>query len=295
MDRTTIVRSLELEYIERTMLESKLNATNVLAGRNIRRSTDRVSELLWLAPVLTYEGIILLNPLDENPQTFSEWSDAEQELLFYKIHRDIELHIYPSIRKLIGLLDDPRNSDTTETIDVLDEINAKLEFAVWKMGEMYRSLNKEAFSRFRPFFSGIESRSLGNEKYPGPSWASSCIFPTLDILLGIEKVAELSKNAHAVRPALSWNWYTTVLDMKEAEEKTSKFGNLYDIFAGNSELLWKLNRLTDTLRKFRMNHQWNVKKYLPQVFEGAGWTGWATNVPEYLGAIIHNTKSRISL
>ena len=275
------------------MFESRLNANGIRAWKNIQKSTDRVSAILWLAPILTYEWIILINPLDTTPKTFTQWPDATHETFFYKIHRAIEIEVYPELQKVIQLANDTTMSDETSLL-ILDSINSKLEFAVWKMGEMYRSFDKEAFSKFRSFFSGINFRLLDNERYPGPSWASSCIFPTLDILLGIERVAALSTHAHIVRPKIAWRWYATISDMGEAEKWVLANGDLYKRFAEKSEFLEKLNILTSTLKKFRMNHQWNVKKYLPEVFVGAEWTGWAVDVPNYLSSIIDNTKFRIT-
>ena len=289
-------KSLEMQeedYLDRTMFEARLNANNTHAWKNIKNSTDRVSEALWLAPVLTYEWIILINPLDTNPKTFTEWADASHELFFYKIHRDIEIEIYPDLQRLIQLANDTTISNE-DWLTILTNINHRLEFAVWKMGEMYRNFDKEAFSRFRSFFSGINFRLLDNEKYPGPSWASSCIFPTLDIVLGIETVAALSKHAHIVRPKIAWRWYTTIIDMEEAERWVMINGDLYKRYSEKPEFLEKLNILTSTLKKFRMNHQWSVRKYLPEVFVGAAWTWWASDVPEYLSSIIDNTKSRIT-
>lgn len=290
---TSTIAALEQDYLDRTMFEARINANNTHAWKNIKNSTDRVSEALWLAPVLTYEWIILMNPLDTTPKTFTEWPDSSHELFFYKIHKAIEIEIYPELQKVIQLVNDNTISDETALL-ILDNINSKLKFAVWKMGEMYRSFDKEAFSRFRSYFSGINFRLLDNEKYPGPSWASSCIFPTLDIVLGIEKVAALSKNAHVVRPKISWRWYTTIFDMENASKWVVENGNLYDRFSAKPDLVEKLDLLTNTLKKFRMNHQWNVKKYLPEVFTGVAWTGWANDVPEYLSSIIDNTKSRIT-
>ncbi len=289
-------KSLEMreeDYLNRTMFEARLNANNTHAWKNIKRSTDRVSEALWLAPVLTYEWIILINPLDTNPKTFTQWPDATHEIFFYKIHRAIELEVYPELQKVIQLANDTTISNE-DWLTILTDINHRLEFAVWKMGEMYRSFDKEAFSRFRSFFSGINFRLLDNERYPGPSWASSCIFPTLDIVLGIEKVAALSKNAHVVRPKISWRWYTTIIDMEEAERWVMINGDLYKRYSEKPDFLEKLNILTNTLKKFRMNHQWNVKKYLPEVFVGTEWTWWAVNVPMYFSTIIDNTKARIT-
>ena len=291
---TTKLEKMEQDYLDRTMFESKLNANGIRAWKNIQKSTNRVSAILWLAPVLTYEWIILINPLDTNPKTFTEWSDASHEMFFYKIHRAIEIEVYPELQKVIQLANDTPMSDETSLL-ILDSVNSKLEFAVWKMGEMYRSFDKEAFSRFRSFFSGINFRQLDNEKYPGPSWASSCIFPTLDILLGIEKVAALSRHAHIVRPKIVWRWYTTIFDMENASKWVVENGNLYDRFSAKPDLVEKLDLLTNTLKKFRMNHQWNVKKYLPEVFTGVAWTGWANDVPEYLSSIIDNTKSRLTV
>ncbi len=290
----TTLQNREQDYLGSTMLEARLNANNTLAEKHIQEITNRVSKTLWLAPVLTYEGIILLNSLDTNPKTFTEWSDASHELFFYKIHRAIELEVYPELQKVIQLANDTTISNETSLL-ILDSINSKLEFAVWKMGEMYRNFDKESFSRFRSFFSSIHFRSLDNEKYPGPSWASSCIFPTLDILLGIEKVAALSKNAHVVRPRLSWRWYTTISDMEEAEDGVAKNWNLYERYSNKPNFLEELDRVTNTIKKFRMNHLWSVKKYLPDVFQGLQWTGWAIDVPKHLSNIIDNTKSRISL
>lgn len=290
---TTQLEKMEQDYLDTTMLESKINASGWSASENIKIFTDRVSEVLWLAPVLTYEWIILMNPLDTNPKTFTEWADASHELFFYKIHKAIEIEIYPELQKVIQLVNDNTISDETALL-ILDNINSKLKFAVWKMGEMYRSFDKEAFSRFRSYFSGINFRLLDNEKYPGPSWASSCIFPTLDIVLGIETVAALSKHAHIVRPKIAWRWYTTIIDMEEAAKWVAIHGDLYKRYSQEPELLKKLDALTTTLKQFRNNHQWNVKKYLPEVFAGTAWTGWANDVPKYLSSIIENTISRIT-
>ena len=57
---------------------------------------------------MTYEGIILLDPLENNPFTFSESEDdRKQELFFYQTHKDIEVELFPIVARLLNIAENP--------------------------------------------------------------------------------------------------------------------------------------------------------------------------------------------
>ena len=291
MNDIALTAENEREYLENITNEARINKDWKTPNAVELETTNRFANIMWLPPVMTYEGIILLNPLENNPFIFSEWEDdRKQELFFYQTHKDIEIELFPIVMRLLSIAENPDMKEE-EIIVELEKIRSWLLFAVSKMTGLYKNLDSWAFGRFRWFFEGIKFRSKDGTTYPGPSGASSAIFPTLDLILGIDTVEPLSVLAHDVRPILSGRGYTTIQEMTRAQEVVSDIGSLSVRFENSPQLLKLLKECIDTIKKFRVWHKATVQKFIPEVMAGkSGWTWWASNVPEYLWTIIANTK-----
>ncbi len=279
------------EYLMSVMEESKANQENRKPDVLTIETTDRVSKLLWLPPVMTYEGIILMNPLGTDKQlTYSQnETDKVAELFFYQTHKNIEQWLYPMIQWLLKVWSN-KTLSTTDIVQLLQTAQNQMNTVLETMVALYKNLDKEAFTRFRGYFSSVKFRELHGVNYPGPSWASSAIFPTLDTLFGIEQIQELSVLASEIRPKIAWMWYTTIADIDRATDIVKKNWNLLEQFSENPEISAQLKELINMLRKFRINHRSHVTKYIPEAMnQHAPWTGGAQDVPTYLGQIIENT------
>lgn len=278
-------------YLESVAYEAKLNKAGVTPEISVIDTTDKAAQILWLPPVMTYEWIILLNPIgSKNAIIYSEdLDDRSAEEFFYQTHKDIEKEMYPIIQWLLESFS--QNTSTTQISELLDTSIESMEKVLIKMITLYRKLDKEAFSRFRGYFMPIAFRKSDGENYPWPSGASSAIFPTFDTLIGIEQVAPLSLLAEKVFPILSDRGYTTLSDLVRARSVVIQYWSLLSRYSDDTVVLGKIRVLIDTLKKFRINHRSNVEKFLPEVMAKKWWgSWWAADVPEYLNAIIDNTK-----
>ena len=84
MNDIALTAENEREYLENITNEARINKDWKTPNAVELETTNRCANIMWLPPVMTYEGIILLNPLENNPFIFSEWEDdRKQELFFY--------------------------------------------------------------------------------------------------------------------------------------------------------------------------------------------------------------------
>jgi len=83
----------------------------------------------------------------------------ENELLFYRTHRDIELALYPAIQGLLDILASKNDEAQDMEID-LSGIKNNIRVLLTKALNLKENLNSGAFSRFREFFRGIPYRNL---------------------------------------------------------------------------------------------------------------------------------------
>lgn len=277
-------------YIKSVMFEAKIAYSGKSPEQIVLDTTDRHATIMQLPPVVTYEGVVLLNPLDSDPLTFSvDQPDRENEILFYRVHRDIERELYMSISMLASTieLDFPEQI----VIEKLQYSKKHLQNTVLKMAELYKNLDKESFWRFREFFREIPFRLVEGMSYPWASWASSSAFPALNILFWIPEVTPLSPLAHLVMPRLDSREYTTIHTLARLRAITQEKWTIQQKYVNQPWIIDLANDCIQYIEKFRRMHLGSVKKFIPEAMQGKqSGTGWSTDVPWFLGKAIEDTR-----
>lgn len=280
-----------IKYLLSVAHETKSNKNGQIPESTILQTTECLAKILWLPPVLTYEWIVLLNPLDTSEQiTFSSGKIIDAEVFFYKTHADIEKLLFLAVSRLFSIYTIPQD-DKWEIIWLLKDIESYLDDSVKKMAQLYRWLDPIDFQAFRAYFQPIAFRNLDGTQYPWPSGASSAAFPTIDLLFGIAERPSLWPLVEAVMPRLSNQGYTTIQELTRARALVIQHGNIHSRFMNDPEITELVEWIVKVLKKFRISHRSVVTKFLPEAMENnISGTGGAMNVPHYLDTVIWNTN-----
>lgn len=240
-------------YLDTLMREARCRADSTRPTEASIRETDRLSVALGLPPVLTYEAIVLFNPLDEAPRTFlNDPEGRREEILFYRIHRDIECELYPVIRGLLDSLTPGYEAGETFALRI-GAYTRTVRDSIARLGMMHRELSKNHFDRMRPYFGTPDYRTDGQGRhYPGPSGASSAAFVALDTLLGIER--DDTELTDLVRPVVTGRGYATMNDVEEARTLVAKYGTLEKAHPGDANQE-AISGLAEVLARFRAHHR----------------------------------------
>jgi hypothetical protein len=275
---TQISQSLIDDYLRQTMEEVREFRRLWVVSQETQDTTTQLSHLIGLPPIVTYEGIVLLN---QSPlRTFEIGQVGESEKLFYQIHSQIEFLLYPVIRDLLYAL---AQESEISVLEALQNMAQTLLKTLSSFRELYQSLSTSDFN--------IEE---GGIPYPGASGASSASIPTLDILFGIDRVEPPSLLTHKVRPMLTGRWYTTLSDMQWATSIIQERWNIQERYSHHELILKQVQLCANRILLFRRSHEGNIKKHLPQVYSGSSGTGGSSNVPEYIKRTIECTKKVIT-
>lgn len=238
-------------------------------------------------PILTYEDVILINPLDTDPRMFTRGSVGGAELFFYKTHRNIEeagLILNELVRSALCDLGEGNIADAKFLLEQCNLPSAML------LQEMFglKALDPEDFAKFRTYFGGYPK---GNK---GPSGAFSPAIATLDVLLSGRELPEDRRAYHRdnsmyfpregqreIQAA-----YTLVLNSKALDE-----------YRGiDEEIDQHRSGLHQFLTTFRSAHHGRVGEQIPKALEGTiSGTGGEINVGEFLRERIQFNKSRRSI
>lgn len=282
---------LKNAFVKLVILERKYECEWVKLSDNIWKAISEISKKLDIPPVITYESLILLNDLDKNPLLFSsndETENKENELLFYKTHQEIEYlfyYIYEEINNLYNL--------NENDIDKIIKCNRLLKEILKKLWSLMKSMSKEAFNYLRPFWdlSTHYKKKSNGESYPWPSWAFTCWFIYLDVVLWIKdfNTNQLSMD-DTMLPKLSGNWYITTNEIEKLKKQVKENWTLIDLFWSEST---EVQELIKTIIWFRESHMKASKKYVWEANLERSWTWWSTNAKSFLQQHINDTKALI--
>lgn len=212
---------LKLAWMDLGFLEAAFYHSGLETPTPVKDLMDTCAARLDNAPILTYEGYVLINPLDEDPRLFlDEETGAEHELFFCQIHTEFEKALKPLFDMLMGLYDgmpiDPEQ---------FKEGVGKMEAAKELMGCLYQVFSKEAFTIFRRYVSSNKDRQLA-----GASGAFSAAFPALDQILLDEALRPLPEEAHNPRlwprKDLQADWYLGWQDIFDAKGRRGERARL---------------------------------------------------------------------
>ncbi len=202
-------------------------------------SLEAALQVVGQAGGLTYQDLILSNPLEEDPRTFLMGDLAKMEHLFYEVHRAIERRITQAIHAL----GEP---------EAVAHVNANTR----ELQRLKKGLSASVFPKMRPYYANPEG-------IPGPSGKYSAGVFTLDALCAgqhprvraalSEKMADL---AFYPATSLQEDGFAGQEDMQRAFDHPS---------ALPAE---RLRPVLEALRGFRTAHIGVVGKFLPGVLVG---------------------------
>ncbi len=247
--------------------------------------------VLKIPPVITYESLIMMNDLDNNPILFLD-TQKDQELLFYKTHLEIEhdLHEIFKISKPLYRWEWINNPEYINSYIVF--INDPINRAISRIENLIENFKPEAFNCMRPYFNlnNFPKDKQNWEKYPWPSGAYSAAFVYLDILTGIkwpnEKQYSLDDD---MLPQRLWNWYITVKEIEHIKQKVVSQWNLVEKYPNNEYI----TMLIKNIIKFRGLHMKAAMKFIWKKNMNQPWTGWSNSAIKFLKEHIKNTKNKI--
>lgn len=259
---------------------------NIILPADIKYAIDILSESFEIPPVITYESLILLNDLDNDPVLFSQ-EHWEAELLFYKTHQDIEYYFF-QIHTLI------KNAYLDNCYDInIWNIQKALSKIIESLYSLMKDMDTLSFDALRPYWNLAEysQKDEFDNSYPWPSWAYTCWFVYLDLVLWIKSVDIDSYSMDdRMLPSIPWSPYITRYDLDHLRWNIKQKWVLRDLFP------WKISEI-DVLKKmvlkFRLWHKQAARKYVWDENLERPWTGWAKNARMFLEQHIEDTKTHI--
>lgn len=246
----------------------------------------KLSQMLGIPEVPTYECLVCMNDLDNEPILFSGPDDQQSELLFYKTHLDIEHEIY-GIFNIVKWI-----YDWTGNWGSLNNVWKLLNNAIRHMEGLIQNLSVEWFNNMRPYFDlrNHPYKKSDMSCYPGPSWAYSATFIFLDLITGT-KPPNLDNYSldDSMVPRIQWNGYITLPCINDLKGQILQQWNLLEKFPDFEpvrEILKSVLRFRGLHMKIAMKMIWREDLKKP-------WTGWSKSAAKYLTEHINMTKSHI--
>lgn len=255
----------------------------------VNEALQEAAELVSKPATMTYEDVIFRNrfPFGVEGRLFrgvrvisADTDTAQSEAEFYKAHRKIEgylykvigqltfLHAYPG---LFGLGEVPK-TPLARYPHFPDETTPgkTMDSALRDIKELHQGMSPEAFSAFRPYFTGLNG-------YPGASGLYSESIPIIDLLVHGGK-----NMSDEERETMSSNIKQGLYPNHEG--KSVLFQALLDTEEPPLQLPEQMRQdLERKLNQFRGQHMRAVRKFVPEAMQGtADGSGGVENVDDYL-------------
>ena len=270
-----------------SMYDRLCDFENIPVEHDIIVALEQLSEYFNIPPVITYESLILLNDFDGSPSLFSE-ENAADEILFYKTHFDIE-YLFYEIHEIVFDFYSWNSSAL-----VVEDLIANIWLIAKKLHHLMSHMKGSSFNALRPYWSlSWHYRKDENWKaYPGPSWAYTCWFVYMDMLLGIKDINIDSYSMDdRMLPNISWSGYITKSELDELKILIKEKGVLSDMLPEENQWIQELKR---SVLKFRLWHKQAARKYIWDENLEQPWTWGAKNASAFLDDHIEETKLSIS-
>lgn len=254
----------DLASLDLKMLEAGIVHSNLIPGSSLIRLVDEFSEATDQPPGLTYEEIVMINPLSDR-RIFTRGEVGKTEARFYQAHRIIEEHL-ASVTEVVragifSLVDG--QSDTEEVAKSLVDVQRDIRSVVGYTHSLGLQ-NREHFSEFRMY---LNSHPLRGTK--GPSGAFTAGVPTLELLLAGNVLPE------AYMGYLQENYqYFPRQGRKEIDEaralvqKGLTLVSLSQRFGNPPALENCVRDFSQLIRLFRGEHYKTVKNQVPEALSG---------------------------
>lgn len=280
-------RDREIALLDLLIMQSALGNSKGEVPHVLTHMIEHFAKKEGRIPALTYEDVILINPLDTDPRTFTRGRVGQAELAFYQTHAVIEEQ-GGAINKIVKqALVDLQQGDMQQAVHVLSGIAESSQIIVAEMLGM-KALNPKDFAAFRDYFGGYPE---GNK---GPSGAFSPAIAVLDVLLSGN---DLTEDRHAyLGDNRQYFPREGQREIDEAYALVSHTGAL-DSYRGQDQTIdQEIGALHHFLTKFRGNHEVRVREQIPQALEGKiSGTGGETDVATFLRERTQFNKLRRSI
>lgn len=277
----------EIALLDLLILQSALGNSGGEVPQKLTDIIGHLAEREGRIPALTYEDVILVNPLDADPRTFTTGKVRETEMQFYRAHRTIE-EAGLILNELVGeSLKYLRGSTIDFAKYLLNQTGLPTAIILQEMFGL-KELDKEDFATFRIYFGGYPK---GNK---GPSGAFSPAIATVDVLLSGR---DLPEDRHDYlrdnRPYFPRNGQR---DIDRAYELVDSVGALDSHRKEDLSIDEYASKLHQFLTLFRSAHQGRVGEQIPEALKGLiPGTGGEVDVATFLRERIKFNKTRRSL
>ncbi len=253
--------SRTLAALDATMLEAKIVASGEAVPAGLTALVDQLT--LPGVPGLTYEGLVLVNPLHDL-RRFTCGTIGVTEALFYNQHRLIEIALSASL----DLIENARESlesgaSWTQAAPVLQEAKEQAFSTLITAMDRLATMPKDHFAVFRRYLGSHPTRGI-----KGPSGAFSATLPTLELEIRGQVQAELIAY-------LTDNWqYFPNRDQPQlaAALQRSATGRTLRHLAqqtGGAAATEMLQDMVNLLRQWRGHHYRAVRRQIPEAVSGS--------------------------
>lgn len=274
------------DYVALVMYESITNRSSIENEQNILDAINLFADKFNLIPALTYELLIMLNPIHDKPFLFSR-EYSWDELLFYKTHQNIEKLLYKVAQNIFHLYSNP---SIDKIAWILDEIENSLLSVSEIMNEFMKQFSKVWFENIRKYYLESHRKDYLWKNYNWPSWAFTATFPFIDLTFWIKEIWNNYSLNDDLLPIMSWRWYTTISDVKHIEKLIVEKWTIDKLFEKWTLEYDKILSILNFVLQFRSQHKWTANKYIWKVNLEKSWTWWSYNAWDYLDKHIENTK-----
>lgn len=242
---------LALATLDLKMLEASIVHSGGIPDERLIQLVDKFSEGVGQLPVLTYEELVYVNPLQSDPRVFSLGDVSNHERDFYYGHRLIEAQLNNGIRHIHYLL----NNNDVNVLRDMNYINACVDRAVNTMSMYHRVFNPDDFLEFRGYLGSHPIRNL-----KGGSGAFSPAVPVLELILNRASLEQtdfeyLEKNKR----------YFPIQGQREIDDAMRMNQDLITKYPEHAEMI---GQITTQVRRFRAHHYRAVNTHIPQALEG---------------------------
>jgi hypothetical protein len=276
---------MPLATLDLIMMETAIVQTGGNPGEQLSKMVATLTDIQDRPSSLTYEDIILVNPLDDDPRLFTRGELGEAERSFYKVHQLIETNLAEPIAKITATLDTPSPS-----INLLDEESQRLVDLVAGTMTLKNDMKTEHFNGFRKF---LGERNRGDLILPGPSGLYSGSVVSMDLLLyGNDLPEDHRKRNKDDFPFYALRQQPMIL---AAERIAGEGKSIADIVkhSQDPQVQEIYNRIAKVLLNFRRAHYGAAARHIPHVIKGGHGTGGVPEVQQFLQGRMQFTKNSL--
>lgn len=213
-------------------------------------------------PSLSYEDLIMINPLETDPRVTTTGLTGELERRFYLGHLLIEDHFadtIDSLRRTVVLLES--GADPEDAAQSLGTARRYLEKGRRIMGRFHRDLDAEQFNTFRPYFSQVGP-------HIGPSGRFTARFPVIDTLMAGDYLPEERyDDVRTLSGCFPRSGYLEIVDAVQDAAIGMTVRRQIEKHGDPDQLQQPFDQLVELIKSFRRRHHATVRDKLGDVLE----------------------------